>query len=103
MAIMQQDDPSARAFAYGKLLLVARPVAEAIGQPLNWPGNANVFMRSSDWLELQQFWRAHVDDRLVTDTLNRPGRTDERWHQIGRVLRGRQHLGYWLGLGPKPS
>lgn len=103
MAIMQEDDSSVRAFAYGKLLLVARPLTEAMGQPLHWPGSANAFMDSSDWPKLQRLWREHVSTALVTDTLSRPHRTDERWHQIGRLLRGQQHLGYWLGLGPKPS
>jgi hypothetical protein len=103
MAIMQENDPGTRAFAYGKLVLLARPLTEAIGQPLHWPRNATAFMDSPDWPKLQTLWREHVSTRFVTDTLNRPGRSDERWHQIGRLLRGRQHLGYWLGLGPKPS
>jgi HEAT repeat protein len=103
IGIMKGEDPRLRAFAYGKLRGVAQPMAEALGQPLSWPAGADEFVQSPDWPRFEKLWKQSITSSTIMDVWNRPDRTDDRWHEIGRVLRGREHVGYWLGLSAKPT
>jgi hypothetical protein len=93
--LLAASDPEIRSFVIAELRRIADPMAETVGQVLQWPEAETA--PDPEYLNgLRHFWAGYGTTRLLSDTLSRLERIDPQWHAVNRLLHARVRVARWL-------
>lgn len=94
--IGRQAEPALSRYAVDYLERIAGPMAEAVGQRIDWPTPERPAIDEAWWDRMSEFWAGFATERLLNDVLDRRYRRDGKWKEIDRLLNARDRVALWL-------
>ncbi|MCL2329925.1 MAG: hypothetical protein FWC56_01320 [Phycisphaerae bacterium] len=94
--IMRSSPPAVQEYAMRELALIARPLAETIGQPIAALENKTVLYDEVTLGQIEQFWKQYVTPQLFDDVLTRITSRDPDWAEIQRLIHARDRVARFI-------
>ncbi|UCD27503.1 MAG: HEAT repeat domain-containing protein [Planctomycetota bacterium] len=91
-----EAEAEVRGFMLREFRRIAGPMAEAVGQNIDWPVDDVGSQDKQQWASLQAFWQNYGTETLLNDVLRRLEIKDPRWYEVNRLLHARDRVDNWL-------
>jgi hypothetical protein len=96
LSLMRKARGDLRAWGLKTLARTAKPLTQAVGQPMAWVAETPEQATDAQLDQLAAFWSTQVDSGLLCAVLQRVNNIDPDWAEVGRLTHARDKVAKWL-------